>query len=313
MRGTMSFRVASAVLLAACAGCASVTTLADEGRLPEAWREVCERDHDQNGASRDTLLSDEEQRALRERIAEGTRGTIIARAIPSNALHARLGEKIFPREMAILVMHLDVTSHPGRGVMVTPTLVLHGERQVPWELRATWTLAGIEPPVPENFGSYDIAGAFLDAVVAGLTLGAVDMKLRGTDDVLPTINPGRPGTGTPLQEDVLFELMYRQEECSTIHPARLGAPCDAVLVLASGSPEGPSPEPVLVAKTPEIQGQDALVLRVEHLPDRVSDAGCYLGYDIVLPLAEGPDLATRVDALFAKGPVDIGPPAGVTR
>lgn len=201
----------------------------------------------------------------------------------------------------------------GTGIDVSPRLVLGGVPQLSYARRDIWTLAQVEPPRPASLGSYNLAGALLDAVVAGLTLGAVDLEARGTKDVLPTLSPPEPGTGTPLQEDVLFQLMDQEDHCSSIHPAQLGRPCDAFVVLASGKPDGPDYAPVTVDDAPPKVDRDALILRVEHQDDRVLDAGCTLGYELVLPLPEGPDVESRVAALFARGPVPLGGKKGGAR
>ena len=296
-------------LSGALAACGGPAALVREGRVDEAWREVCQREPE-DGPSPDMLLFPEERAAFREALGARTRGTLSARALSRETLNERFGEPVFPRDMVILVTHLDVTTHPGAGIDVTPRLVLGGVPSVHWGRRDTWRLAAVEPPEPASFGSYNLAGALLDAVVAGLTLGGVDLELRGQKAVLPDISPGRAGTGTPVQEDVLFQLMDEEDQCSSIHPGRFGQPCDAFFVLASGTPANPDYDPVRIDDGPVVPPRDALILRVEHVSDRVSDAGCSLGYDVVLPLPDGPDVAARINALFAAGPVDLAPSPG---
>lgn len=282
--------------------------LAREGRLPEAWQAVCKRDA-KSTTSRSDLLSGEEREAIREAILKRTRGTFTARAISRDTLHERFGEAVFPRDMLLLVAHLDVSSHPGAGIDVTPQLRLGGDKLVRWWRRDVWDLAAVEPPTPASIGSYNIGGALLDAVVAGLTLGAIDPQFRGQEDALPTVYPGRPSTGTPLQQDVLFQLMADSDHCSSVHMARLGHPCDAFYVMATGKPTYPDVTPVPLDDALDAPPGDALLLRVEHQADRYLESSCNLGYTLVLPLPAGPDVASRVNALFAKGPAELGAPS----
>lgn len=276
-----------------------------EGRLPEAWREVCARDPE-DGPSPENLLFPEERQAFRAALWAETRATFTARVLSREALHGRLGGAVFPRDVFLLAFHLEASAHVGSGVDVSPRLVLGGVTQESHAGRDIWTLAQVEPPVGPSLGSYNLAGALLDAVVAGLTLGTVDLEARGTKEVLPSVSPGVPGTGTPLQEDVLFQLMDQEGHCSIIHPAQLGRPCDGFVVLASGKPDDPDYEPLSLEQAPAPTGQDALILRVDHQDDRVLDSGCSLSYDIVLPLPAGQDVESRVAALFARGPVSLG-------
>jgi hypothetical protein len=291
----------AAVLL----GCAGPAELVREGRLPEAWREVCGREPE-DGPSPENLLFPEERRAFREALWAATEARLSASVLSRQALHERLGGAVFPRDAFLLVFHLEASSHVGTGIDVSPRLVLGGVTHESYSRRDLWTLANVEPPRPASFGSYNLAGALLDAVVAGLTLGTVDLEARGTKELLPSVSPGEPGTGTPLQEDVLFQLMDQEAQCSIIHPAQLGRPCDAFVVLASGKPDDPDYEPVSVDDAPTKSAEDALIVRVEHQDDRVSDAGCSLAYELVFPLPEGPDVESRVAALFARGPVSLG-------
>ncbi len=301
--------MASVILLAILSGCApGPATLAREGRLPEAWRAACKREPEDHAAP-GQLLSREERALLRPMLLARTHGSFTARAISQSTLHQRLGEKVFPRDMLLLVTHLDVSAHPGAGIHITPRLVIGGAPLVEWGGRDAWRLAEVEPPQAASLGSYNLAGALLDAVVAGVTLGAVDPEWRGQKDVLPTISAGSPGTGTPLQRAVLFQLMVNDRHCSIVHLGRIGRPCDAFYLLATGKPQQPEYVPVLLDDASAPPTEDALVLHVGHSADRYSDAYCSLGYTIVLPLPEGPDVASRINALFARGPVELGGPA----
>lgn len=308
-RSSSCLAITSAGTLALLPGCAAgPIALAREGRVPEAWAAVCNRETE-DGKSREELLSREERAELREMIMRRTRGTLTARALSRDALHERVGETVFPRDMVLLVAHLDVSAHPGAGIDITPQLRLGSETRVRWWNRDVWALAGVEPPQPASIGSYNLGGALVDAVVAGLTLGAIDPQLRGQKDALPTVYPGSPGTGTPLQQDVLYQLIDDSGHCSSAHTARLGHPCDAFYVMASGTPVYPDVVPVPLDDVPAAApAGDALLLRVEHKADRYLESSCSLGYTIVVPLPPGPDAASRINAVFARGPVELGAP-----
>ncbi|EYF03097.1 Hypothetical protein CAP_6211 [Chondromyces apiculatus DSM 436] len=327
------------LLTALTTGCASIPTLVRDGQLDEAWLAACEREHSADrGARSEEVLDDDERQALRQALLSRTNATLTGRALGREAMHARLGHEVFPTDVTLLQLRLETSAHAGAGLRPEARLRAGDRLWSAWEERDLWKLARVEPPTSGGIaGGYNLLGALADAVVAGLTLGAVDPQLRGTEKVLPDIVPGRPGTGTPLQQETLTVLSVREGECSIIQPARLGEPCEAVTILApEPAPSDPfdplsldplsldplsldplsldpRPRPFPAASAPSstapaptpLPPDDALLVRLVFEPDRRLERGCNLGTEVALPLPPGPDLAARVHALFASGPLDL--------
>lgn len=178
----------------------------------------------------------------------------------------------------------------------------------------TWRYVGIEEPTPgygPTLKPFNVPGAAVDLLVAGLTVGTIDLNLRDQKDLIDPGKPGTPGTGTDLQQQTLYQFSngYRATSARDtnfdLQPARYERPIDTFYLL--GAVPASSENSVLTLDTEPLPSQkDVLILRIEHQPDRASNAWCHFEYDLVFQLPEGPDLASRANALFAKGPLPLG-------
>lgn len=306
-------RRAPAALLALALGCGpSLSTLAQQGQIPQAWARACAR-AGRVRVERDALTFPE-RAALRRAFAAETSAALTGRALSRQALNERLDATLFPSEMVLLQLRVSAPRHPGWGVHVDPTLIIGGQRWTVWEDRHLWTLAEIEPPTAGGFGGgFNLLGAFVDTIVGGLTLGGVDLGLRGTKEALPPFSPGNPGTGTTLQNQALFLLRETSRGCGSLRTANLLGPCEGTFVLSPKPSSDRVPIPISLDPEGPAAGGDALVLLVTHDADRhvqaVYDrAFCSIGYEVRAPLPPGPDVAARLQALFAAGPLSLAPP-----
>lgn len=312
-------------LLVLGAGCASpLLSLVGENRLPEAWRAACELRSDaareqRSGSGQDSDGLDATERvAIRQAVMSQTRGTFVARALSREALHRRLGGPVFATDLLLLMTHSELTSYPGSGVTVTPRFVVRG-RLFRGQTAGTdsWKLAGIERPT-EGYGPslkpFNKLGAVADLFIAGVTLGMMDANLRGQKDVIEPGKPGTPGTGTDLQQQALFQIENAESATKNYErlyggggPGSLIEPYD-VIYLVHEQRERPHPhqDALSLDATPPQPAQDSLILRLRHTADRVSNAWCNFEYDLVVPLPAGDDLASRINSLFAKGPIALG-------
>lgn len=92
--------------------CATPTTLIQQGHLTKAWRDVCERDS-VNGQRAE--LTNEERIAFRQALEKRTRGAFHARTLSRQSIHQRLGGNVFPKEVILLITHVEAFAYPGRG------------------------------------------------------------------------------------------------------------------------------------------------------------------------------------------------------
>lgn len=306
------------------AGCASPLSLLREDRLPEAWRVACELRSDaardqRRGSGQDFDGLDAKERvAIRQAVMSQTRGTFVARALSREALHRRLGGPVFAADLLLLMTHSELTSYPGSGVTVTPRFVVRGRSFKGRTATAdSWKLAGIERPT-EGYGPslkpFNKLGAVADLFIAGVTLGTMDANLRGQKDVIEPGKPGTPGTGTDLQQQTLFQLENAESATDNYQrlyggggPGSLIEPYDVIyLVHEQRERSIPHQDALSLDATPTEPAQDSLILRLRHTRDRVSNAWCNFEYDLVVPLPAGDDLASRINSLFAKGPIAVG-------
>jgi hypothetical protein len=298
------------------AGCASTSERIRAGSLDDAWDAACEATDEDSS----TPLPDADQAVLRRRLLERTRVALSARTRTPEQLAATLGEPVFRPGALLVVWRLDAIDYPGTGVTFEPQAAASGSAIAVWHDHDVWTLAGVEPPVRPTYDPrYSEAGALLDGLVALFTGGVAGVlvpelspKFRGTDEWLPKqLSPGSPGTGSRVQTEVLALLeALDSKRCE----ATVDEPCERALAMGPGAPPkrrdpapgGPQTHLFLGGDTPP---GDALVVRLVHQRFSEDRYICKLGYDVVLPLAPGASLAQRLDALFARGPVMIGPAA----
>jgi hypothetical protein len=313
----MNFHLGVCALVLLATACASPTTLVQKGRLAEAWRDVCER-HADASAKRHELLSRDERMVFRREVEGRTRGTFSARALSRQSLHRRLGGTVFPKEVVLLITHVDVNAYPGAGILVTPWIVTQGETLREVELYAgTWRFSGLERPEPAYDPSvkpYSTPGLWADLIIAALTVGTIDPKFRGQKTLISSGSPASPGTGTDLQQQTLYQLNNASDDTEAFYganrhrwPIQLGEANDSFYLLGA-VPKSVEEGTRTLDTEPVPERKDLLILRIQQLPDRVSNAWCHLSYDMVIPLPEGPDLATRVNAIFANGSVSLGAP-----
>lgn len=303
-------------LLLACAltGCAvAPRSLARQDPLPGAWRDACAV-RAESASLEAEKLDEERRRLLRSALAAQTAATFSARALSREALHRRLGGAVFPREVVLLVTHLEVSAHPGSRVVVTPRLVVAGQRLAPLGTDLeTWSFVGIERPRPgygPSLKRFSAPGAIVDVLVGGITVGMLDLNLRGQKDLIDPGSPGSPGTGAALQQQTLLQLENAERAAGSRDErsdGRLGEPADRFYLLGASSLDRDS-DPLALDSAPPTPPGDALILRVQHSADRATAAVCGLRYDLVIPLPAGGDLGARVNAVFARGPLSLGAP-----
>jgi hypothetical protein len=283
-------------------GCASVKQLTQQGRVPEAWKALCAKsDH---GASESTAGTAEDRKAMREALARGSRATLAGAVLTKQAMSERLGEAVFPSDVLVLQLRLTTTRAYGAGLDVHVYLALRGGAWHEADHERLWSVAGVRQPYPMTQDlRYSTAGLLGDVAIGAVTLGSVDLKLRGTDS-WTGMRPGSKGDGTEQQVAALqlFDAMSRKE-CSSA-----GAVCERTVVLAPAIGPRTSGEGVSLAEGPgpERLSADALVIEVNYLPDSTTFP-CGFRDQLTILLPPGATLGQRLGALFAKGPLPLFP------
>ena len=117
-----------------------------------------------------------------------------------------------------------------------------------------------------------------------------------------------------MQQQTLFQLENAESATDNYQrlyggggPGSLIEPYDVIyLIHAQRERSIPHQYALSLDATPTEPAQDSLILRLRHTRDRVSNAWCNFEYDLVVPLPAGDDLASRINSLFAKGPIAVG-------
>jgi hypothetical protein len=295
-------------------GCAvSIPDRLREGRLDDAWDATCS--HLESDST--TPLTAADRDLMRAALLARTRVALTATARTPAQLVQTLGEAVLPPDAALVTWKLEAVEYPGVAVKFEPRAVVGKAPIAAWHGDQVWRLAGVEPPRSATYDpKFSGPGALLDALVLVVTGGiaggfAKDLspQFRGTPEWQPKqISPGRDGTGTRVQTEVL--ALVEKLDGATCE-ATLEAPCERTMAMDRTAPVGRPAlvrnhsveEPVLGGADP--QG-DALIVRIEHRRFRSDAYVCPLDYEVAVPLPDGASFAERVNRLFASGPVWLG-------
>lgn len=185
--------VRAAVLLGAftafTAGCAG-----SDGRVASAsdLRLACVNARANPGGSEESYVD----KALEAQLDVKVR----MRALDRDAIHAKVGNAVFPRDVVLLAVALLDRQQPCCSVRLDVGIEGDGAEWTHASGGEIWSLAGLVAPTPAGLGSgFSVGGLVLDLFVGLLTLGTLDLKQRGEIQV----TPGSPGTGTPEQRRAL--------------------------------------------------------------------------------------------------------------
>lgn len=301
--------VALGALACTCA-CASVTSRAREGRIDDAWKKLCDDKVEARATSLATAGTPADRLALRAALRARTTAELQGRAISSEDVSARIGEQLFPRKALLLELRLRVARHHAAGLSFQARLSVHEGAPGPARTwcavtgRGLWTFAGQIPPTPAT-AKVNQLGKVLDFFTRLGTLGLGDFGLRhGT-------KPGTPGGGTPRQSAALEMLSQTSELCV----ATDDTPCEQTFVLGPDADVAPHRRAEDIDEAgiflnqrgaPEPGDSDALILKLIHLADGAAGPrACDWIDEIALPLPPGRSTVDRLNALFARGPIEL--------